>query len=74
MKKRSARDNLKDANEAHSDLNLFAAIVALLESGLNSAHTHRAADRIIAISQAEQSKCLARMDRAAERLGAPYPG
>lgn len=74
MKKRTLRDILKEATQAHADLNTFAAIVALLESGLHSADTNRSADRIIAIAQAEQSKCLNRMDRAAAALEAPYPG
>lgn len=73
-RKKTMRDHLKAATQAHADLNTFAAIVALLESGLNSSDTDRSAFRIIAIAQAEQSRCLARLDRASARLGAPYDG
>jgi hypothetical protein len=72
--KKTIRDYLKEATQAHADLNTFAAIVALLESGLNSADTNTAAQRIIGIAQREQSRCLNRMDAAAAKLGAPYPG
>lgn len=73
-RRKTTRDYLNAATEAHADLNTFAAIVALLESGLNSANTQTSAQRIIAISQREQSRCLNRLDKAAAKLGAPYPG
>ena len=72
-RKKSQRDLFDDATQAHADLNTFAAIVALLESGLNSADTNRAAFRIITIANAEQSRCLRRLDKAAAKLGVPYP-
>jgi hypothetical protein len=73
-RKPGLRDHIKDACEAHCDLNLFASIIALLESGLNHAPTYRAAEQIIAICKREQTKCLNRLDHAMLKAGAPYPG
>lgn len=67
------RKHITDATEAHSDLNLFASIVALLESGLNHSPTYAAAERIISICKREQDKCLRRFDAAMAKAGAPYP-
>lgn len=55
---------VRAAAEAHTDLNIFAAIVVLLESSLTSAHCNGAEVRIIRICQAEQEKCLRRYDAA----------
>lgn len=67
------RRHVTDAAEALTDLNVFAAIVALLESGLNHSPTYKTAGRIINICNAEQQKCLRRYDDArakAENLAA----
>lgn len=72
-KKQTLSDHIKAASKAHADLNTFAAIVALLESGLNSSDTEKAAQRIIKLAQDEQGRCLQRMDRAMAKAGAPYP-
>jgi hypothetical protein len=58
-------DHLKEAAEAHTNLNVFASIVSILEGGhLYGCHSDGTAQRIIEICKAEQSKCLARYDRA----------
>lgn len=63
-------DNIIAAAKARSDLNLFASIVVLLESGLNHSPTHAAAERIISIAKREQQKCLQRYDSAMAKAGA----
>ena len=57
------------AAEAYSDLNVFAAVAALMESSLVSSNCHAAEARIVRICQAEQQKCLARYDRAVTKAG-----
>lgn len=57
------------AAEAHSDLNAFAAVVALMEGGLLSSNCTKAALRVIAICKTEQTKALARYDRAVAKAG-----
>lgn len=58
-------DHVKEAAQAHTNLNVFASVVSLLEGGhLYGAHHDRTAQRIIEICKAEQAKCLARYDRA----------
>lgn len=58
-------DHIKEAAEAHTNLNVFASIVSILEGGhLYGATSDRTAQRIIEICKAEQAKCLARFDRA----------
>lgn len=58
-------DYVKEAAEAHTNLNVFASVVSILEGGhLYGATSDRAAQRIIELCKAEQSKCLAQFDRA----------
>jgi len=57
------------AAEAHSDLNMFHAVMALMESGLLSSDCNTAAERIIKICQAESAKCLRRFDAAIGKAG-----
>lgn len=64
---KTTRD-VREASKALADLNTFAAIVALLESGLNSSPTFAAAGKIIRIAKDEQQKCLRRYDAAFDRL------
>jgi hypothetical protein len=60
---------MKAAAEAHTNLNVFASIVSILEGGhLYGCYSDRAAQRIIEICKAEQSKCLARYDAASLAL------
>lgn len=58
-------DYIKQAAEAHTNLNVFASVVSLLEGGhLYGATSDRTAQRIIEICKAEQDRCLARYDSA----------
>lgn len=58
-------DYIKMAAEAHTNLNVFASVVSILEGGhLYGAYSDRAAQRIIKICKSEQDKCLARFDKA----------
>lgn len=61
--------HMVEAAKAHSDLNLFAAVAALMESSLVSSDCYGAESRIVRICQAEQAKCLARYDRAIAKAG-----
>jgi hypothetical protein len=61
--------HIKEAAEAHSDLNIFAGIVALLEGGTLSTDSQDIEFRIIAICQRAQQKCLARFDRSVAKAG-----
>lgn len=59
------RDPVVEAARAHTNLNTFAAIVAILEGGcVYGPESQKAASRIIALCKAEQGRCLARYDRA----------
>lgn len=63
---RRQHDHVRDAAQALSDLNVFAAVVALLESGLNHSPTFPSAEKIIDVAKAEQQRCLKRYDVARE--------
>lgn len=56
------------AAAAHTDLSLFAAVVALLEHSIQSSAREDASRKIIAIAEAEQQRCLRRYDRALAEL------
>lgn len=59
---------ISEAAGAHTDLNIFAAVVTLLEGGhLYTSQGTDSAQRIIRICQAEQAKCLRRYDAATAR-------
>lgn len=63
--KKLIKDRIKDACHAHTNLNVFASVVSILEGGhLYGAISDRAAQQIIGICQREQSRCLARYDEA----------
>lgn len=57
------RNHVKEACKAHTDLNIFAAVVALMETSLLSSDSHPDEARIVALCQRAQAKCLARYDR-----------
>jgi len=57
-------EHCKAAARAHTDLNIFYGIIALLEGGLVSSQTYANADRIIAICKREAAKALVRYDKA----------
>lgn len=62
-------DHIIEAAEAHTNLNVFASIVSVLEGGhLYGCYSDRTAQRVIDICQAEQSRCLARYDKAVAAL------
>jgi hypothetical protein len=63
------RDHIKDAADHLSDLNIFAAVVALLESGLNHSPTFRTAERIVKLAKDEQNRCLRRYDTSRAKAG-----
>lgn len=62
--KKKPADHAKAACRAHTDLNIFYGIIALLEGGLIHQESYGAADRIIAICKSESQKCLVRYDRS----------
>lgn len=66
-KKPSQRDHIVLAGQAHSDLNIFYAAIALMENGLLHAPSHRGAERIIRICKCESAKRLAEYDRHVAR-------
>ena len=68
MTKRS-KDYLKEACQAHTNLNTFAAVISILEGGhLYGAFSDAAAQKIIRICQQEQARCLTRYDAAVAAL------
>lgn len=67
------RDPIKEAMNAQTNLNIFAAVEVLLEGGTIYGRTPAAAGKIIAICRAEQQRQLRIMDKAvadANRVGA----
>lgn len=74
MKPKAEKKLIRDAVEAHADLNVFAAVVALLEGGIVSAGAQPDDFKIIAMAQRAQQRCLARYDRAMNALGHPFGG
>jgi hypothetical protein len=58
--------NVRKAAEARSDLIVFAAIIGLLEGGLNTSPTYKTAQRIIELAKTEQQRCLKRYDAASK--------
>lgn len=64
-------DFVKIAAENHSDLNIFSAVIALMENGLvYTRDSQRTADRIVKICQAELQRKLRKYDDAALRAHA----
>lgn len=68
MKRKSAKDFIKDAVEAHTDLNIFEAVVAILEGGTVSARAQPYDFRVIALCMRAEQQCLRRYDRAISAL------
>jgi len=60
------RKHLDDYSSAHTDLDLTDAAINLLERVNGTA-------RIVSLLKKSQQKHLAKLDAAAEKLGAPYP-
>lgn len=63
-KPRTLKDYIDDAAKARSDLNIFYAVIAVLEGGTLSADSDRYAQTIIARCKVASQDCLERMDRA----------
>jgi len=63
MTKRTPK-HAETAAKAHTDLNIFYGVIALMEGGLLSADSYGDAERIIRLCKAAGAKCLARYDRA----------
>jgi len=60
--------NMADAMSAYKDLNVFAIIESLLESGAQPAGDNKASRRIIEICKSEQQRQLRLMDRAVAKV------
>lgn len=65
---RAKNEYVKAAVEAHADLNIFAAVVAMLEGGTVSARAQPDDFKVIALCQRAQQRCLRRYDRALAQL------
>lgn len=57
----------KKAANALSDLHVFSAVIALMESSLVSSDCHTAEGRIVSICKLEAQKCLRQYDKALEQ-------
>lgn len=66
--KKSRADWLNEMTAAASDLNMFEAVKAIMESGAMSADVQPADFNIIELCQKAQQKCLRRYDRALAAL------
>jgi len=53
----------KAAADAHTNLNTWGAVIALLEGGLLYGPTRHPVDRVIAIAKREQQRYLSTFDR-----------
>lgn len=60
-----------EAARAHTDLNIFAAVVSLLEGGHVSSDVQPFDFRIIRLAQQAQQRCLKRYDDAVARANSP---
>lgn len=63
-RKRTRKEYIEEAADARSDLNIFYAVIALMEGSLLSTPCYSVEGRIVKICKDEAAKCLARMDRA----------
>lgn len=69
MAEKSKRQQaLEEAAKAHADMNIFAAVQALMEHSLVSSACHQREAQIVRICKSEQQKCLQRYDAAIEKL------
>lgn len=56
--------HIRSAIHAHTNLNVFATVVAILEGGLIYGGQNKAAQKIISICQKEQARQLHKLDAA----------
>lgn len=68
MKDKTRGDLAREAARAHTDLNIFAAVAAMLEGGTVSADAQPYDFRVITICQQAEQQCLRRYDRAIAAL------
>lgn len=69
MSKTSKRqDAAEEAARAHTDLNVFPAVIALMEHSLLSPACQQREFQIIRICKSEQARCLQRYDAALTKL------
>lgn len=70
-------NKLRTDIEAHAaasrDLNLWGAVLALMEDSLLTADEHAAEAKVAAICKTRMHACLARMDKAAARIRKAHP-
>lgn len=66
-KLRQNPDHVQDAAKAHTDLNVFYAVIAIMEGGLLSSDSYGDAHRIVTICKSAGGKALARFDKARAR-------
>lgn len=57
-------DFVKEAAVALSDINIFYAVIALMDGGLVHAPSHATAARIVKLCRSEGGRCLKRYDHA----------
>lgn len=73
--KNTAKQSAKLAAEAHTNLNTFGAVIAILEGGCvygnTGASAGMTAKKIIAMCKAESGKQLALYDRHIDAIGHP---
>lgn len=70
-RRRTALDLARMAAEAHSNLNTYAAVIAILEGGLIYDGRHARAQQIIAIAKLASAEELRLYDKAVAQLGKP---
>lgn len=71
-KKLTPLEAAKVANEAHTDLNIYHAIIALLEGGLMSSDDLATQQRIITTCKNAGHRALQRMDAALAKVDSSY--
>jgi hypothetical protein len=65
---------VREAAQAHTDLNTLYGVIALLEGGTISAARAAAVERITRICKSEAQRCLNDYDRLTARIVAATPG
>jgi hypothetical protein len=61
--------HIEKAAKALADLNIFAAVMVIMEGSIVSSDSDGAAAKIIRICKAQQQVCLARYDAAMKAAG-----
>jgi hypothetical protein len=58
------KDHVKEAAQAHSNLTMWAAVLALMESSLLSCHAHKSEAQVVKIAKREIQRELKHYDNA----------